>query len=82
MKEHLDECKNAKLWELLDENIRSDLDPRILVLSLSILSNMCFDDDCCIQIRIRCAYGVCQLLIRHCHKLHPSIKGQYVILGF
>ncbi len=79
MKDQLEPCRVAKLWEILEENIAADLDPRILVLSLATLSNLCFDDEACCQIRIHCAYCVCQLLMRHLPKLHPAIKGQYVL---
>ena len=78
LKDQLEACRNAKLWQILEEYVASDLDPKILVLSLAILSNLCFDDECCVQIRLHCAYCVCQLLMRHIPKLHPSIKGQYV----
>lgn len=78
IKEQLEICKSQKLYEILEEYIVTDLDPRIIVLSLATLSNLCFDDECCTQIRINCAYSVCQLLMRHLSKLHPTIKGQYV----
>jgi hypothetical protein len=80
LKEQLDVCKNFKLWEILGEYVEHDNNPLIIVFSLAILSSLCFDDECCYQIRIHCAYSVCKLLMNHITRVNPRIKGQYVSL--
>ena len=68
------------MWTLLEEHLRSVGNRELLVYTLAILTNLCFDDESCLQIRMRCAYSVCQLMIQHILKLNASIKGKYVLL--
>jgi len=78
LKDQLEICKSLNLWEILGEYIEHDTDPFIIISSLAILSSLCFDDECCYQIRIHCAYSVCKLLMNHITRVNPRIKGKYV----
>ena len=72
-------CKTFHLWEILREYIDTDSNPHILMFSLTILSSLCFDDECCYQVRIHCAYSVSKLLMTHTTKALQKTKGQYVL---
>lgn len=73
-------CKSLRLWEVLGEYVETETNPHILVFSLTILSSLCFDDECCHEIRVHCVYSICKLLMNHIVKVNPRIKGQYVLL--